>query len=155
MKRVDKSRTRRFERGEDLGKYPNGMPRPERDRNGDWIEVRTSLSKEEDAKINDTGGLRRITTDAGIELRGNAQTSDRMLFELLAVGWSLEPGTPNVDDYLQLDAADAEWVDECVGIAIDEARGEVEGKDSSAERTDPPNDGPVSSAAGDDPAPTG
>lgn len=150
LRRADTAVTRRFTRGEDLG---SGYVKREAD--DAWVELRTRLTKEEDAAINDSAGFERIQTTEGIVLRGKALSGDRKVFELLAVGWDYASGTPKVEDYLALDAGDADWVDECLRKAVEIARGDAEGKDSSPATTDPLNSGPISSVAEGEQQPTG
>src|ERR1035437_3156323 len=136
LKRVDVSNTRRFTRGEDLGEN-----RVKRDADDAWIELRIALSKREDAQINDSTGVERIVAPEGVILRGKSLGGDPKVFELLAVGWSLEGGKRKVDDYEALDALDAAWVDECLSVAVETARGEALGKDDSPARGGPPKRG--------------
>jgi len=149
LMRADTTKTRRFRRGEELGEN-----RPKRDSDGAWIELRTELSKREDAIINDSTGVDRIVAPEGVILRAKSVAGDPKVFDLLAVSWSLESGKPRVEDYEALTATDAAWVDECLGIAVETARGEAEGKDSLAVREAQPNDGQSSSAEAADPQST-
>lgn len=144
LKRVDATRTRRFTRGEDLGEG-----RVKRDADDAWIELRVALSKREDAQINDSTGVERIVAPEGVILRGKSLGGDPKVFELLAVGWSLEGGTPKVEDYEALDALDAAWIDECLSVAVETARGEAVGKESSPVKGARPKSGRGSSVAGD------
>ena len=149
LKRVDATSTRRFTRGEDLGEG-----RVKRDADDAWIELRIALSKREDAQINDSTGVERIVAPEGVILRGKSLGGDPKVFELMAVGWSLEGGKPKVDDYEALDALDAAWVDECLSVAVETARGEAVGKENSPVREDPPKSGHASSVAEDAPPST-
>jgi hypothetical protein len=149
LKRADVTSTRRFTRGEDLGEG-----RVKREPDDAWIELRVKLSKHEDAIINDSTGVDRIVAPEGVILRAKSLGGDPKVFEMLAVGWSLEGGKPKVEDYEALDAQDAAWVDECLGVAIETARGEAMGKDISPVREDQPKSGPTSSVAEDAPPST-
>lgn len=134
LKKADTSKTKRFTRDEDDA----------------WIGLRTSFSKRDDAIINDSTGFERISTSEGLVLRGKAATGDPVVFDLLAVGWSLADGKPKREDYEALDAGDAAWVDQCLSEACGIARGEIEGKGSSPATEDQPNGGQPSSPAEDD-----
>jgi hypothetical protein len=138
LKKADTSRTKRFTRDEDDA----------------WVEVRISFSKRDDATINDSTGFERISTPEGVILRGKAATGDPVVFDLLAVGWSLAEGKPKREDYEALDAADAQWIDQCLADACQIARGEIEGKGGSLATEDPQNSGQPSSPAEDDPQST-
>jgi hypothetical protein len=133
-------------------KLADASKRKRYEREGDdaWIELRTAFSKRDDAIINDSTGFDRISVPEGLILRGRATTGDPVVFDLLAVGWSLAEGKPKREDYEALDAADAGWIDQCLSDAVSIARGEIEGKGISLAKGDPPSDGQPSSPAVDD-----
>jgi hypothetical protein len=150
LKPADPSATRRFVRGDDedwvKGNTDIGIsPHPDDAGDDAWVECRVSLSKRDDATINDSTTSERILGEDGrISLKPPKQANtDPAVFKLIVAAWSL--GEPDVAQYENLDAGDAEWIDACIRRAIDQARGAIKGNSSSPRTADQPSASPNSS----------
>src|SRR5581483_7794632 len=110
-----------------------------------WIELRTRLTKRDEDVINDLNSNYRLPpelfgidtatdSDPAVEVKSNITRTNRTLFELLVVGWSLSDEKPTAADYDELDTASGRWVDECVAEARRIGRERAEGKAISRKR---------------------
>ncbi len=109
-----------------------------------WLELRTVLTKGEGDRIRDlTAGYRIDQQSIGqgdapamVEIANRATDANRMLFECLAVAWSL--GECSGQSYSDLDEESGQWVDRCIGEVLAERRERAEGKAQSSPKPSAP-----------------
>lgn len=133
LSRAETAKTQRFEDG------------------ASWIEFRTRLTKHDEDVIADLNSNYRLppelfgietgaeAANASVEIKSNIVQTNRTLFDLLAVAWSLGDDKPTATDYDELDSASGRWVDECRIEALRVGRTRAEGKviSSKAPRRSP------------------
>lgn len=140
LNRTDTSKTQRFEDG------------------AAWLELRTRLTKHDEDVIADLNSHYRLPAglfggtateaDPAVEVRTNLTATNRTLFELLAVAWSISDERPTAADYDTLDQASGRWVDECVNEARKIGEKRAEGKSISRGRqSDLPASSPTEGAS--------
>lgn len=108
-----------------------------------WLVLRTQLSKGERDRISDLNSNYRVpaallagqalpdSPDAALfEVRVNSAEINRLLFDFMAVEWSMHDEKPSAADYDALDDTSGMWVDGCVNEALAIGRGRVEKKSS-------------------------
>jgi hypothetical protein len=109
---------------------------------GAWLELRTRLTKRDNDIISDLNSHYRLPaglfgiksgedSDPSVEVRGNLTQTNRTLFDLLAIGWSITDEKPTAADYDTLDPDSGNWVDECITKALKAGRARAEGKATS------------------------
>jgi hypothetical protein len=136
LKLADTKATQRFVRGEDTdwidGNEKLGIEAHPADAGDDaWVEVRTVLTKAEDAAIDDVTTAERLIDEGRMSLKpARRATADPLIFDMLVTGWSLD-GKPSRAAYERLDAGDAAWLDSCIRRAVDTARKTIEGNSES------------------------
>lgn len=118
LRNADLADVRRFEDGED------------------WIELRTELTKGEADRLRDLTSTFRLDptlADTGIEVENRLAATNRELFRLLTVRWSLS-GEPTADAYSALDQTSGEWVDDCITTVLRERRERAEKNSGSSKK---------------------
>lgn len=136
LARADTSASKRFEDGDA------------------WLVLRTELTKRDKDQIADLAQHYKLdarllagdaNADQGVEIAARAADTNRTLFALLAVSWSLSEGKPTAEDYDTLSEASGEWVDGCIGEILAERARRAEGNGRSRSR---PASSPGSSRSG-------
>ena len=134
MKRIDRSLTKKFT-----------------DKDGDWIELRTRLSKGERDELGEIQQNYRMDpkaligdpeADYSVETNSRIAEYNRTLFGFLCTAWSLD-GEPSAEAYTELDETTGAWVDSCmIQTLVDRVRAEGNVKSISkkpkSSRTSPP-----------------
>lgn len=115
LRKVDRETTRRFED------------------DGDWIELRTQLSKGDADELIDIANSRRVSAEEGMEFVSRLAAGNRRLFEILIVDWSLDE-KPTGQAYAELDGESGAWVDRCIAELLEERRARAEGNSRSNKR---------------------
>lgn len=118
LRRADLTNTRRFDDGDS------------------YLVLRVGgLTKGEADRMRDAQAALRIDAasvaggDAGraamVEIDQRTAAANRLLFDILAVDWSLD-GNPTGESYAALDQESGEWVDECIAKVLSERRERAE-----------------------------
>src|SRR4051794_6212321 len=104
LKRADLSDTRRFDDGEDFLVLRTVLTAHERDMLAD---LQQNYRMDAGALAGDPDA------DRTIEMCSRVAATNRWLFGVLAVDWSLD-GEPTADGYDKLDEESGSWVNDCV-----------------------------------------
>lgn len=116
LRKADTSATRKFDDG------------------ADWIVLRTALTKGEADHVQELTSSYRLDPvamaaagpgkAATVEVQAQVEQTNRALFQILCVDWSL--GDVTVDAYSNLDEDSGEWIDACIQEVLLERRERAE-----------------------------
>lgn len=110
---------------------------------GQYLVLRTQLSKHEGDRVSDASRQYHLDPataegdDAALEISTRTAEANALLFEILAVEWSLS-SEPTAGAYRRLDEESGRWVDTCIETVLQERRARAEKNAPSSKRRSKP-----------------